>query len=62
MYNSKDVQGMKPLIDVWFHILNNDDMFKSNSKDNMADTIRLTPMEQTDLYEILALDKARRYI
>lgn len=57
--NSKDTYGMKPLIDIWFYVLYNDDMFAPAQKADNNETIRLTPREQTDLYEILSLDKVK---
>ncbi len=49
---------MKPLIDIWFYVLYNDDMFAPAQKHDSNETIRLNPIEQTDFYEILSLDKA----
>lgn len=53
---SKDAHGIKPLLDIWFHALNQSDIF-TNQKSDFCETIRMTPYEQTDLYEILSQDK-----
>jgi len=47
---------MKPIIDIWSNCIDDRDVF-DNDKDLEIPNIRLTPEEETDLYEILALDK-----
>jgi len=49
---------MKPLIDIWSNAINNEEAFTS-TKEKSSETIRLTPIEQADLYEILSQDKAK---
>jgi hypothetical protein len=52
---------MKPLIDIWSNAINNEEAFTS-AKEKTAETIRLTPIEQADLYEILSQDKVNNKI
>ncbi len=47
---------MKPIIDIWSSCIDDRDVF-DNDKDLEITNIRLTAEEETDLYEILALDK-----
>lgn len=54
--SSQGVQRLKPLIDIWSNAINNEAAF-NNKYYRPHGTIRMTPQEQSDLYEILALDK-----
>eukprot|EP01017_Pseudomicrothorax_dubius_P006712 TRINITY_DN11974_c0_g1_i1.p1 TRINITY_DN11974_c0_g1~~TRINITY_DN11974_c0_g1_i1.p1 ORF type:complete len:839 (+),score=179.27 TRINITY_DN11974_c0_g1_i1:29-2545(+) len=56
--SNKDVAGMKPLIEVWSNVINDDRAFSSRRAPEPKN-IGLTTAEQSDLYEILAMDKAR---
>lgn len=52
---------MKPLLDIWAQVVNNDAALFELDKDGEIESIRLTPMEQNDLYEILSYDKVIIY-
>jgi len=54
--NSQGVQRLKPLLDIWSNAINNEAAFTKKLQKTHG-TIRLSPQEQSDLYEILALDK-----
>jgi len=55
--SNKDAHGIKPLLDIWYHTLNNSDVFME-AKTDFCETIRLSSSEQNDLYEILVQDKS----
>lgn len=53
---SKRQLGIKPLFEIWSNIINSDNLFRSTENEE-KEPILLSLPEQSDLYEILALDK-----
>ncbi len=54
-----DGKGVKPLLEIWTHTINNENAFKDIIKSEADDIpIELTDAEKINLYEILERDKA----
>lgn len=55
----KGMKGMKPIIDIWTNVINNEDAFINKKNEDKDLPIQLEKKEIFHLYEILGLDKAK---
>ena len=53
------MKGMKPIIDIWTNVINNEDAFINKKNEDKDLPIQLEKKEIFHLYEILGLDKAK---